>query len=162
MSLREGSSRVERRNGPGENRLADLAIMVQVGPTAAELDEDSASRVLDTCGHFNQPHAPGAGMSFAQRVALAALVKESFSRRLGQRFTRHFRPRGLRRRIDDPGAKPHEKIQRRGVHVQAKQVSHVAVVAQMIGLNAALDLLVAVLAFAALRVEAEFRTEGPE
>jgi hypothetical protein len=32
----------------------------------------------------------------------------------------------------------------------------------MIGLNAALDLLVAVLAFAALRVEAEFRTEGPE
>jgi hypothetical protein len=70
--------------------LADAAIVVQMGPTAAEPHHD-ASRGLDhACSHFDQPHAPRAGMALAQRIAIASLVEEPSAGIARQRLAREF------------------------------------------------------------------------
>src|ERR1700675_666782 len=68
--------------------LADVAIVVQVGPTAAEPHHD-ASRGLDQARrYFDQPHAPRARMALAQRIAIASLVEEASAGIARQRLAR--------------------------------------------------------------------------
>ena len=107
----------------------------------------------DSRADFDQLGAPRRGMALSQWIGLATLV-EMLPLLLGcARFQRQFRihARRLRRgRHESPQA--NQEIVRQRMHHQPKQIGHVAMVAQAIGLESALEFLVAVLALAAIRI----------
>ena len=71
-----------------EDALADLAVALEVRPTAAQAHDDAARALGDTRRYFDQPHAPRAGMSFSQGIATAAPIEGLPPRCAGQRFAR--------------------------------------------------------------------------
>jgi hypothetical protein len=82
-----------------EDLLADLAMVIQVRPTATELYHDPSRCLSHACRHFDQPHAPRAGLALAQRIGSAALIEESSAGIPGQSLAGQFSGRILRRWI---------------------------------------------------------------
>lgn len=92
-------SRFRSRWREADDLLADLAIVIQVRPTAAELYHDPSRGLGHACRHFDQPHAPRAGLALAQRIGSAALIEESSAGIPGQSLAGQFGGRILRRWI---------------------------------------------------------------
>ena len=69
-----------------------------------------------------------------------------------QRFLRNLLVHAVREWIDDPMTHVNQQVVGSRVKIQAKEIGEVAMVAQMICLQSALDFLVSVLAFTAIRV----------
>ena len=150
-----GLTGVGCRAGRDENAAADLLKVVQVGPVRGEFHHHATSGFTHVRANLNQARPPGAGLAFAKRIVLAAAIVPTAALATGQGFQRNFIAGGLRRRrrrIGNRVTHVDQQVVRRGVQEETKQVGEVTMVAQAISLQARLEFLVAVFAFAAVGV----------
>ena len=132
--------------------MADLPVVVQVGPTGGELNNDAAGRFVDTSGNFDQSCPPSAGLAFSERVVLSSAVMSLPALPARQRFLGNILVHRFRRWIGDPMAHMNQKVVSCRVQIQSKQVGEVAMVTETVCLKSTLHLLVPILAFTAIRV----------
>jgi hypothetical protein len=121
-----------------------------------------AARTFHNLGrHLDQTHSPGRRVAFAQRVGAATQVRKLFAGAACERFGRHRFDRQvgieivlqkLRRRRGDLAANADQQIVSLHVQEQAEQVCHVAMIAQAVRLQAALEFLVAMLTLTSVDV----------
>ena len=124
--------------------------MSEVGPAAGETHHHPPRGDEDWGGDFDQARPPRAGLAFAQRIPFAAAVVMIAAFLAGERLGGKFVGEVFRERIARRATQANEEIVGGGVHVEPKQIGHVAVVAQAVGLKTVLEFLVAVFAFAAI------------
>ena len=123
-----GSRRKERRKTP-QNFLK----VIQVGPTGREFDNHAACGFTHPRGDFDQPRAPRAGLTLAERIALAAAVVPIAALLAGKRFDGNGLRDGFRRRIGDDAAHADQEVVRRRVQIEAEEIGEVAVIAETVG-----------------------------
>ena len=132
--------------------FADVVEEIEEGPVTGEADADDSCGDHDFRGDFDQAAAPSAGVAFAERIVCAASVVIAFAFASSQRRKGQFGVRFGLRWLGDVLPQADQQIVGRRVHVKSKQIGHVAVIAQPICAEAALEFLVAILALAAIGV----------
>ncbi len=138
--------------GDVQHGLRDFSIVIQIGPTAGKPDQDAAGAGNDFGGHFDQAGLPCRGMSFAERILLATLVEVTAALIAGQCFGGNLWVLFCRRWIGHGTPQSHQQVVGGTVQVESKQIGQIPVVAEPIGVQSALEFLVAIFTFPALDV----------
>ena len=95
--------------------FGDLSVVLQIGPVSRKPDQHASATDGDFGGDFDQPRPPGAGVSFAQRIALPTLIEIAAAVASGQSLPRQRARRFDIGRIGDAAAHTDEQVMRRGV-----------------------------------------------
>lgn len=94
MGLIETSARVGTTRQQRQHLVADATVVLQIGPTAGKLYQDSAGSFGDPSGYFDQPSLPRARLALAQWISFPTPIVKLATLATSQRFVGYF---GVRR-----------------------------------------------------------------
>src|SRR5271154_372987 len=66
-----------------QHALTDMGVVLKIRPAPGQLDDHAPRSLANSCGDFDQPCAPSAGMPFAQRITFTTTI-EVMTARTGQ------------------------------------------------------------------------------
>ena len=76
--------------GKRQHLVAHATVVLQIRPTAGQLDEDSPGSFGDPSSHFDKPRLPRARLALAQRIAFPTPIVKLTTLASGQRFIGKF------------------------------------------------------------------------
>jgi hypothetical protein len=142
--------RCNRKND--QEALGDLLEVAQVGPTGREFDHHATRRFANPGGHLDQPGAPCARLTFAERITFAAAVVPTATLSAGERFHGNFCVGRFVRRIGHGAPHVNQQVVRRCVQIEPEQVGEATMIAEAVGQQTGLEFFVATFALAAIGV----------
>src|SRR5271157_40087 len=136
-----------------QETLDNLPVLFQIGPTGGEFHDHTTNALAYTGSDLDKAGPPSTRLTFSQGIVLTAAVVPSLTLPSAQGFGRDgfFRYRG-RRWIGRNVPQVNQQIERGRMQVQSKKIGEVAVIAQSVRLQSALEFFVAVLAFASVGI----------